>query len=71
MKLQKVFGQEANIIELDYLRNSIINGENSLNDGKMDTMFSLPIFEQKWKIKFDYIIGNPPYNLNGQKKVCL
>ena len=69
LKLRRIFGEEANIIEIDYIRDSVIHGDNSLSDAKIDTMFSLPIFQQKWKIKFDYIIGNPPYNFNGQKKV--
>jgi len=69
LKLRSVFGQNANIIEMDYIRDTVIHDDNSLNRTKMDTIFNMPLFEQKWKVKFDYIIGNPPYNFNGQKKV--
>lgn len=44
IELQKIFGENANIINNDYI--------------SWDT-----------EIEFDYIIGNPPYNSNGIKKV--
>jgi len=43
VKLQELFGKEANIIKGDFLS-----------------------YKEK---QFDYIIGNPPYNCNGIKKV--
>ena len=69
LKLKKIFGDDANIIEMDYLRDSEIHSGNPLTDCNLDTMFHSNVFNFKWKIKFDYIIGNPPYNLNGLKKV--
>lgn len=48
-QLKKLFGEDANILHLDFL-------STSLRD------FGL-------KDKFDVIIGNPPYNGNGLKKV--
>lgn len=48
-QLKKLFGEDANILHLDFLSSSV--SDFGIED------------------KFDIIIGNPPYNSNGLKKV--
>ena len=54
--LRSIFGEDANIYEGDFL-----NFNNVSN--------SCQVKHQTWPINFDMIIGNPPFNSNGLKKV--
>ena len=54
--LKSTFGEEANIYEGDFLT---FNNQSNSCQTKYNT----------WPIKFDIVIGNPPFNLNGLKKV--
>ena len=54
--LKTIFGEDANIYEGNFLT------FNNLSN-------SCDIKHSTWPIQFDMIIGNPPFNLNGSKKV--
>ena len=68
-----IINVSAQIIDLDNANKLFAEGEysvsqnlyqNLLNDGENEDFLIY-----KPKIEFDYIIGNPPYNSNGMKKV--
>ena len=62
ISLRKTFGENANIFEGDFLsfpNNTTIN----------NTTINNTTINNANKLTFNYVIGNPPYNLNGIKKV--
>ena len=61
--LKERFGQEANIIHADFLSTISFDGPISFGPISFDGPISFG------PISFDYIIGNPPYNSCGMKKV--